>query len=454
MSGPTQTSPDIIKSLEKEIAKEGKTEDTRIRDAAKDLSTTEKAQRKAHKVKLSWWFGPTCSLSNDVAQAAMKAETVISKMEKKETAMSSAMHKATHDHDVAATELHGAQKDAEVKRQQDLKLKQELDTKKANIERAIEEQKQHNGAKPEWPSSEVTVTQKQLRQLLLEPVSLVGLVWLNTTVPRMAKTKVRSLEMVLPMRDAAQASSACVALILMPVKALWAPPGLAERGCEARIVRLVRKAKMVSRVEVLEVVLGILVAQGWATQVEAARHKKVSGVGKATVRCRTKKRFFSPVEVPAVVSQRSSGAVFEEVNLAAIEAMQESVVTVGCAVATEAWARRDTTLVEGMVMEERWVERLLEVIGPSRVGALEVVYQKWVVGLGGEADLEPVNLWAANITTWAQKILGIWSTDRRVPANVSTEVPVSVGDRVSEKNRDMMTIVCLSCVHLGAWEER
>lgn len=44
------TSPQVIKKLEKEIAKEGKTEESHIKHVMKELSSTEKAQAKAHKV--------------------------------------------------------------------------------------------------------------------------------------------------------------------------------------------------------------------------------------------------------------------------------------------------------------------------------------------------------------------------------------------------------------------
>lgn len=43
-------SPEVLKKLEKEIAKEGKTEENLVKHAMKELSSTEKAQAKAHKV--------------------------------------------------------------------------------------------------------------------------------------------------------------------------------------------------------------------------------------------------------------------------------------------------------------------------------------------------------------------------------------------------------------------
>ncbi|KAF5388101.1 hypothetical protein D9615_000035 [Tricholomella constricta] len=129
MSSPTQSaSSQAVKKLEKEIAQEGKTEHAHVHDVKKDLSAMEKAQLKAHKV-------------------AQKAESAISKMSKKETAATAAMHKATHDHDIAASHLHDAEKEAELKRQQDIKLQHELDAKKGNVEAAIKEQEMHDQAR-------------------------------------------------------------------------------------------------------------------------------------------------------------------------------------------------------------------------------------------------------------------------------------------------------------------
>jgi hypothetical protein len=51
MSTTQSASPTIIKKMEKEIVKEGKTEENLVKHAMKDLSSTEKAQAKAHKVR-------------------------------------------------------------------------------------------------------------------------------------------------------------------------------------------------------------------------------------------------------------------------------------------------------------------------------------------------------------------------------------------------------------------
>ncbi|KAF8075985.1 hypothetical protein FPV67DRAFT_392289 [Lyophyllum atratum] len=119
MDSSTQAaSPQVLKKLEKELAKEGKAEEARLQHAVGDLSATEKVQGKVQK-------------------AVMKAESNVSKMGKKETAANEAMHKAAQKHDVATTHLQGAEKAAE--RQQDIKLQQELDAKKANVEASVKE---------------------------------------------------------------------------------------------------------------------------------------------------------------------------------------------------------------------------------------------------------------------------------------------------------------------------
>lgn len=75
--------------------KEAKNEDQNLKHTIKDLSQTEKAEAKAQK-------------------AAIKAEQQLVKLEKYEQSTLNALHKATHDHDIAATKMHSGETDLEV----------------------------------------------------------------------------------------------------------------------------------------------------------------------------------------------------------------------------------------------------------------------------------------------------------------------------------------------------
>ena len=95
MNTNTPTSPALVKKIEKGIMKEAKNEDQNLKHTIKDLSQTEKAEAKAQK-------------------AAIKAEQQLVKLEKYEQSTLNALHKATHDHDIAATKMHSGETDLEV----------------------------------------------------------------------------------------------------------------------------------------------------------------------------------------------------------------------------------------------------------------------------------------------------------------------------------------------------
>jgi len=87
--------PALVKKIEKGIMKEAKNENQNLKQTIRDLSQSEKAEAKAQK-------------------AAIKAEQQLIKVEKYEQATLNALHKATHDHDIAATKMHSAETDLEV----------------------------------------------------------------------------------------------------------------------------------------------------------------------------------------------------------------------------------------------------------------------------------------------------------------------------------------------------
>ncbi|KAG6896755.1 hypothetical protein C0992_006330 [Termitomyces sp. T32_za158] len=68
---------------------------------------------------------------------------MVAKLGKKEIVATAAVQKATHKHDIAATNLRSAQRDAELKRQEDTRLQRELDEKKARLDTALQDQKIH-----------------------------------------------------------------------------------------------------------------------------------------------------------------------------------------------------------------------------------------------------------------------------------------------------------------------
>lgn len=105
--------------------KEAKNEDQNLKQAMKDLSQTEKAEAKAQK-------------------AAIKAEQQLVKLEKYEQSTLNALHKATHDHDIAATKMHSGETDLEMKRRQHQKLQRGVDEKKLGVENAMKANEEHS----------------------------------------------------------------------------------------------------------------------------------------------------------------------------------------------------------------------------------------------------------------------------------------------------------------------
>ncbi|KAG6833601.1 hypothetical protein H0H87_004228 [Tephrocybe sp. NHM501043] len=124
MDSSTGNSPKAVKEVKKGIMVEDKDEELRVQQAIKDISLTTKSQQKAHK-------------------AALKADSTVSKLGKKESAAVAAVKKATYEHELAVTNLHKAESEAELKRREDAKLLQELNDKKKNLDLQMEEQKAH-----------------------------------------------------------------------------------------------------------------------------------------------------------------------------------------------------------------------------------------------------------------------------------------------------------------------
>ncbi|KAJ7122802.1 hypothetical protein C8R44DRAFT_155006 [Mycena epipterygia] len=118
------SSPAAIKKLEKQLAKQAKREDAEVKHALKDVQSTEKYKAKAQK-------------------AAFKAEQTIEKIAKAETATLKALNKATHQHDAVLVDLRSAERDAEMKRQEDEKLTADLEAKKAHAAEILQTQLVH-----------------------------------------------------------------------------------------------------------------------------------------------------------------------------------------------------------------------------------------------------------------------------------------------------------------------
>ncbi|KAJ7688348.1 hypothetical protein B0H17DRAFT_1202912 [Mycena rosella] len=118
------SSPASIKKLEKQFVKEAKREDKEVKHALKDVQSTEKSKAKAQK-------------------ASIKAEQTIEKIAKVETASLKTLNKATHQHDAVVVDLRGAERDAELKRQEDQRLTAELEAKKAHAAEVLQTQLTH-----------------------------------------------------------------------------------------------------------------------------------------------------------------------------------------------------------------------------------------------------------------------------------------------------------------------
>lgn len=125
MNTNAPTTPALVKKIEKGIMKEAKNEDQNLKQAIKELSQTEKAEAKAQK-------------------AAIKAEQQLIKLEKYEQSTLNALHKATHDHDIAATKMHSGETDLEMKRKQHQKLQRGVDEKKLRVENAMKVNEEHS----------------------------------------------------------------------------------------------------------------------------------------------------------------------------------------------------------------------------------------------------------------------------------------------------------------------
>ncbi|KAK0206091.1 hypothetical protein DFS33DRAFT_1312248 [Desarmillaria ectypa] len=122
------TSDAALHKLEKQIQKESKLEDSTVKHSLKDLASAEKGVKKADK-------------------GLDKAGKTLAKREKEELSAVKALNKATHEHNISAAKSEDAQKDLKMKQNHDAKLHQELETKKAQVEGAINAQKTHNEAR-------------------------------------------------------------------------------------------------------------------------------------------------------------------------------------------------------------------------------------------------------------------------------------------------------------------
>ncbi|KAJ7067874.1 hypothetical protein C8F01DRAFT_1116081 [Mycena amicta] len=118
---PALSSPAAIKKLEKQFNKEAKRESTEVKDALKAVQATEKLKAKAQK-------------------ASNKAEEVIEKITKLENATLKTLNKATHHHDAALVELRNAERDAELKREEDKRITEDLEAKKARAAEVLQAQ--------------------------------------------------------------------------------------------------------------------------------------------------------------------------------------------------------------------------------------------------------------------------------------------------------------------------
>ncbi|KAG6840138.1 hypothetical protein C0991_008602 [Blastosporella zonata] len=120
-SGP---SPKVIKNLKKDITQEEKDEEADLQKAVKDMNLTMKSQKAAHK-------------------AALKADSTVQKLSKKETSAKLAAQKADNDQKVALTHLESAQREAQLKRDEDFKLQHQLQDKQTRVDAAMKEQRNH-----------------------------------------------------------------------------------------------------------------------------------------------------------------------------------------------------------------------------------------------------------------------------------------------------------------------
>ncbi|KAF7433497.1 hypothetical protein PC9H_005451 [Pleurotus ostreatus] len=127
---PSYTSPDVLKHMEKDLVKAGKTEESSVKHTMKDLKSLEKSTSKA-------------------AKSADKAEHHVAKNQDKELKTAKAVSKATHNHDVARDNLQKADRDLQLKQQHALKLEQELEARKIRVEAAVKSQEIHNQEREE-----------------------------------------------------------------------------------------------------------------------------------------------------------------------------------------------------------------------------------------------------------------------------------------------------------------
>ncbi|KAK7061384.1 hypothetical protein R3P38DRAFT_3250767 [Favolaschia claudopus] len=118
------SSPAGIKKLEKQLAKDAKREDESVKQALKDVQSTEKQKAKSQK-------------------AAEKADHALGKITKAETASQKALNKATHQHDAVIVDLRSAERDAEMMHQVDDKLTADLEAKKKHAAEALQSQLVH-----------------------------------------------------------------------------------------------------------------------------------------------------------------------------------------------------------------------------------------------------------------------------------------------------------------------
>ncbi|KAF8974723.1 hypothetical protein BDZ97DRAFT_2069576 [Flammula alnicola] len=122
----TETSPsrEVLKKVEKELKQEEKQEEKSVRVALKDLSKTEKQENKAQK-------------------AALKADVILGKVQTREQDALKGMYKAQQKHEIAVSNLHMAQHEADMSTQSDQRLKDVVQAKTASVEEAMDRQDEH-----------------------------------------------------------------------------------------------------------------------------------------------------------------------------------------------------------------------------------------------------------------------------------------------------------------------
>ncbi|KIY45923.1 hypothetical protein FISHEDRAFT_76158 [Fistulina hepatica ATCC 64428] len=117
--------PKDLKKLEKQLAKEEKKEGKSVKNAISELHALEKASAKSK-------------------EAVGKASHNVDKVGQKEMETQRALDKATHNHDIATTNVRGAEKELKAMQDKEKKVGVDLQAKKQQVDQLIADQKAHN----------------------------------------------------------------------------------------------------------------------------------------------------------------------------------------------------------------------------------------------------------------------------------------------------------------------